>query len=74
MNMEFLYVLPGWEGSMADGRIFENAQNEDFTIPDGRYYLANASYANCDALMVPYCGVRYHLKEWGSSSNRPQNH
>ena len=74
MNMEFLYVLPGWEGSAADGRVFDNAQNEDFRIPNGHYYLADAGYTNSDALMVPYCGVRYHLKELGSISNRPQNH
>ena len=70
MNMEFLYVLPGWEGSAADSRIFENARRENFRIPDGRYYLADAGYGNCDALLVPYRGVRYHLKEWGSSVNR----
>ena len=57
MNMEFLYVLPGWEGSAADGRVFDNARNEHFRIPNGRYYLANAGYANCDALIVPYCRV-----------------
>lgn len=70
MNMEFLYVLPGWEGSAADSRVFENACREDFRIPDRRYYLANAGYGNCDALLVPYRSVRYHLKEWGSSANR----
>jgi len=74
MNMEFLYVLPGWEGSAADSHVFDSACNEDFRIPDGHYYLANAGYTNSDALMVPYRRVRYHLKEWGSSSNRPQNH
>ena len=70
MNMEFLYVLPGWEGSAADSRIFDNARDQDFRIPDGRYYLADAGYANCDALLVPYRGVRYHLKEWGASNQR----
>ena len=70
MNMEFLYVLPGWEGSAADSRVFENARRQDFRIPDGRYYLADAGYGNCDALLVPYRGVRYHLKEWGTSANR----
>ena len=70
MNMEFLYVLPGWEGSAADSRVFENARRQDFRIPDGCYYLADARYGNCDALLVPYRGVRYHLKEWGTSANR----
>lgn len=68
MDMMFAYVLPGWEGSASDSRVFDDAHREDFTIPAGRYYLADAGYPNCDALMVPYRGVRYHLKEWGRSS------
>jgi hypothetical protein len=63
-------MLPRWEGSTADSCIFENAWREDFRIPNGRYYLADAGYGNSDTLMVLYCGVRYHLKEWGSSANR----
>ena len=70
MNMEFLYILPGWEGSAADSQVFESAQSLDFIIPKGRYYLANAGYANSDSLLVPYCGVRYHLKEWSSGGNK----
>ena len=27
-------------------------------------------YGNCNTLLVPYYGVRYHLKEWGTSANR----
>ena len=70
MDMMFAYVLPGWEGSAADSRIFDDAHADDFTIPEGRYYLADAGYPNCDALLVPYRGVRYHLKEWGWASER----
>jgi hypothetical protein len=66
MDMEFLYILPGWEGSTADSRVFENAWNSDFIIPVGRYYLADAGYANSDSLLVPYHGVWYHIKEWAS--------
>ena len=66
----FLYILPGWEGSAANSRVFEDAQNSDFVIPEGRYYLVDAGYANSDKLLVPYRGVRYHLKEWASRGNR----
>ena len=62
--MRFTYVLSGWEGSAADGRLWENARQSDLRIPHGRYYLADAGFPSCDALMVPYRGVRYHLKEW----------
>jgi hypothetical protein len=70
LEMNFLYVLAGWEGSVCDGRVFQSAQDLDFTIPAGHYYLANAGYAGSDALLVPYQGVRYHLKEWGQAGTR----
>jgi hypothetical protein len=68
--MEFLYILPGWEGSAANSRVFESAWSSDFIIPEGCYYLADAGYANSDSLLVPYRGVRYHLKEWASGGNK----
>ena len=57
MDMKFVYVLPGWEGSAADSRVYDDARASDFNIPKARYYLADAGYANCDALLVPYRGV-----------------
>jgi hypothetical protein len=70
MGTAFLFILPGWEGSAADSRVFEDAQNSGFDILEGRYYLADTGYANLDALLVPYHGVRYNLKEWGSGQNK----
>lgn len=70
MDMRIVYVLSGWEGSTSDSRVFEDARNSDFRIPLVRYYLGDAGYANSDAIMVPYRGVHYHLKEWRNSSNR----
>jgi len=34
-NMSFLYVLSGWEGSVADARVYYNAWIKDFNIPPG---------------------------------------
>ena len=70
MDMCFLYVLPGWEGSASDGHVFKNARETDFYVLKGKYYLADAGFPNCDALLIPYHGIRYHLKEWGSSGER----
>jgi len=53
-----------------DSCVFDDACTTNFDIPAGQYYLANAGYANCDALLVPYRGVRYHLKEWGNATER----
>lgn len=64
-DMLFLYVLSGWEGSTADATLFLNARTNDLTIPDGKYYLADAGFGSCDTALVPYRGERYHLAEWG---------
>jgi hypothetical protein len=69
-DMRFSYVLAGWEGSAADSRIYNDAQQTDFPIPPNLCYLADAGFPLCDSLLVPYRGVRYHLKEWGHSSQR----
>src|SRR5882724_4680166 len=66
-NMHFCYILSGWEGSASDGGVFHDAHLHDLVIPAGKYYLEDAGYPICDALMVPFRGVRYHLREWESS-------
>lgn len=66
-DLQFCYLLTGWEGSAADSRVFDNARRTDFPIAPGTYYLADAGFPSCDALLVPYRGVRYHLQEWTRS-------
>ena len=39
-------------------------------IEPGTYYLADAGFPLCDVLLVPYRGVRYHLKEWEQANLR----
>jgi hypothetical protein len=63
--MLFLYILSGWEGSVADAHVYHDAHITDFNIPPGKYYLADVGFAACDELLVPYHGVCYHLAEWG---------
>jgi len=61
-DMHFQYMLSGWDsGSAADATLFHNARHIDLSIPEGKYYLANAGFSVCDHLLVPYCGVCYHL-------------
>lgn len=73
-DMKIVYVLPGWEGSASDSRVLEDARNPDFEtcfrIPQGRYYLGDGGYANSDAVLAPYRGVRYHLKDYGRDKER----
>jgi hypothetical protein len=66
----FYYILSGWDGSAADSHLFDDARTSDFAIPGGRKYLADAGFGACDALLIPYRGVRYHLAEWGRADVR----
>ena len=61
--MNFTYVLAGWEGSAHDGRVLQDAIHQGFSALLGRYYLANAGYANRTLTLSPYRGVRYYLRE-----------
>jgi DDE superfamily endonuclease len=70
MDMEFLYVLVGWEGSASDSHMFKDAVRKGFMIPKDHYYLADAGYGKCDALLVPYWRVCYYLREWGIGQER----
>ncbi|KAL8556858.1 hypothetical protein ACS0TY_004364 [Phlomoides rotata] len=70
MEMQFVYVLTGWEGSVADSRVLRDAINRQngLKVPIGNYYLCDNGYANCEGFLTPYKGVRYHLNEWTSRS------
>lgn len=68
-NLLFFYLLTGWEGSAADGRVFEDARRKGFAIPPGKYYLGDGGFPLCDHILVPYRGVRYHLNEWRKAGN-----
>lgn len=69
-DMAFHYILAGWEGSAHDGMVLKAALGQDFRVPQGKYYLADAGYGNAPNFLVPYRGVRYHLKEWSRSNSR----
>ena len=72
-DLNFVYVLPGWEGSAHDGRVLKDALTKGLSAPPGKYYLADAGYANSDMLLTPYRGVRYHLREITQTELQPQN-
>ncbi|KAH6823449.1 hypothetical protein C2S53_014657 [Perilla frutescens var. hirtella] len=65
-EMQFIYVLAGWEGSAADGRVLRDAlsRRNGLPIQDGYYYLVDAGYTNGKGFLAPFRGQRYHLSEW----------
>jgi hypothetical protein len=69
-EFRFLYLICRFEGSAADATMFMHARLMDFLIPQGKFYLADAGFAHCDALLVPYRGIHYHLAEWGRAGVR----
>ncbi|KAG8390219.1 hypothetical protein BUALT_Bualt01G0061100 [Buddleja alternifolia] len=75
INMNYVYMLCGWEGSAADSRVLRDAitKENDFRVPDGNYYLCDSGYTNGDGFLAPYRGVRYHIQEWNSHRTPPQN-
>ena len=52
--MEFIYLLVGAEGSMANGALWTLAQSRDLTIPAGKYYLGDAGFALTKDCLVLY--------------------
>jgi hypothetical protein len=69
-EMLFLHLMTGYEGTAADGQLFTLARQNGFSLPPGCYYLADAGFPNCDMLLAPYRGIRYHLKEWKLGKQR----
>lgn len=69
-DLQFTYIFSGWEGSAADSTMFHDARITDFRVPPGKYYLADAGFPTCLALIIPFRGPRYHLQEWGHAQLR----
>ncbi|CAA0820171.1 Unknown protein, partial [Striga hermonthica] len=74
-NMNFVYMLSGWEGSVADSRVLRDAvtRTNGLRVSNGNYYLVDGGYTNGPGFLAPYRGVRYHLQEWGTGNRRPRN-
>jgi hypothetical protein len=73
-DSKFLMVLAGWEGSVMDSMLWlEGRRIGALPIPEGKYLLGDAAFANCDNCLTPYRGVRYHPKEWALGDKTPQN-
>lgn len=74
-EMQFAYVLAGWEGSAADSTVLTDARTKGFHTPTGVFDLGDTGYGLTMEVLTPYRGVRYHLREWSKTQNgRPQNY
>ncbi|KAF4137045.1 DDE superfamily endonuclease [Phytophthora infestans] len=73
-DMQFAFVLAGWEGSAADSTVLEDARRKGFATPSELFDLGDAGYGLTTEVLTPYRCVRYHLREWGQANERPQNY
>ena len=48
-DMQFVYVLPGWEGSVADSRVLRDAitRRNGLKVPHGKVLYANRKVNKC---------------------------
>ncbi|KAK5836062.1 hypothetical protein PVK06_011809 [Gossypium arboreum] len=60
-DMHFVYVLPGWKGSIANRRVLRDviSKRHGLKVPH-----VDAGYINCERFLAPFRGKRYHLNEW----------
>jgi hypothetical protein len=63
-NMEFTFVMPGWEGSAHDGRLWDAARVKSLRIPKGKWLLGDAGFPLSNSCLIPYQATKYHLKDW----------
>ncbi|MQM13123.1 hypothetical protein Taro_046045, partial [Colocasia esculenta] len=61
-DMMFRSVVVGWEGSAADMRVLRWAlESGGFKVPEGKYFLVDAGYANTPQFLALYRGIRQNL-------------
>ncbi|KAL6911793.1 hypothetical protein ACP4OV_000598 [Aristida adscensionis] len=68
-DLRFTYVLAGWEGTAHDALGLRDALalENGLRVPQGKFYLVDAGYGGKLGFLAPFCGVRYHLNEWGNN-------
>jgi hypothetical protein len=62
--------MSGWEGSATDAWLWQAVHESDLHMLEGKYFLADAGFGLSKALLVPYQGVRYHLREFAAAASR----
>ncbi|XP_023885850.1 uncharacterized protein LOC111997956 [Quercus suber] len=74
-DMKFTYVHSGWEGSVHDSKVFEEAIKDSkhgFPWPPrGSYYLVDLGYPIGASFLPPRKSTRYHAQEFRRSNRQP---
>ncbi|KAH6782203.1 hypothetical protein C2S51_007496 [Perilla frutescens var. frutescens] len=74
-DLQFIYLLSGWEGSAEDSKLLSDAlsRRNGLHVPQGKYFLVDCGFANRRQFLAPLRGVRYHLKDFGGQGRHPRN-
>lgn len=76
-DLQFIFVYPGWEGSVPDSRVLravlDNPDQNFPPIPEGKYYLVDTGYLNMEGFLAPFPGVRYHIHGYRGANQSPRN-
>ncbi|XP_023911032.1 uncharacterized protein LOC112022646 [Quercus suber] len=74
MDMQFTFVHGGWEGSVNDSRVFEEAISDwkhgFLWPPTGSYYLVDSGLPIGTSFLPSHRSTRYHAQEFYSSGRR----
>ncbi|KAL2941300.1 putative nuclease HARBI1, partial [Bienertia sinuspersici] len=76
-DLQFIFIYPGWEGSVSDSRVLQavlNDPDQNFPhIPEGKYYLVDSSYLNTEGFISPFQGIRYCMHEFKGANSLPRH-
>ncbi|XP_057790941.1 uncharacterized protein LOC131008056 [Salvia miltiorrhiza] len=74
-DLQFIYVLSGWEGSAHDSKLLTDALSRPngLHVPQGKYFLVDCGFANRRQFLASLRGVRYHLQDFGGEGRHPRN-
>ncbi|KAL9812144.1 putative harbinger transposase-derived nuclease domain-containing protein [Arabidopsis thaliana] len=76
LDLEFIYVLSGWEGSAHDSKVLQDALTRRtirLQVPEGKYYLADCGFPNRRNFLAPLRSTRYHLQNFRGEGSDPTN-
>ncbi|XP_008231748.1 PREDICTED: putative nuclease HARBI1 [Prunus mume] len=68
-DLEFMYVLRGWEGSAHDSKVLSDALSRR----NGKHFLVDCGFANRRQFLAPFRGVRYHLQDFAGHGRDLEN-
>ncbi|TXG72365.1 hypothetical protein EZV62_000944 [Acer yangbiense] len=73
-DMQFIFVVAGWEGNAHDARIFlTTMRNHALNFPKPPKGMTRDIYPQMDGYLGPYKGERYHLPDFRQGS-QPTGH